>query len=1435
MFMTLLMLCAAGASNADEKVIASVDYTTSPVTINGTPYPNEGYPFYRMDTPSGASYDVQDGALTIVNTSDEGFQASLQVVIADEVTTQGGCDYIVKIEYMSSVAGSVNVVFGQWANSLAKGDVAITASGDYQTLELEFKKPLFASGVDSHVIWQCRKVVGTIKIRRVEVVEISSDKPLVWTNIIVNSDLSGSDMSCFYQKVYPQEEASQSSATDGVIVINSPAIVNSEWDTQFFIVLPQTLPAGTPFKVSFKCKASAAATVGTQCHNAPGQYIHWKCFDDVPISTEWTTFETTVYVPDACDGSDNGGYNKDFKTISLKLTQDKDITYYFDNIVVAVYDDIAVNPQPFPVDGGSVIEPAFPDGTYYMMNAHNGKLVAANGLDDIGTPITFVFDTNTGYYTITGSDLIAGKKWIAEESYSVGFYTFYTLVDGVKMYAAVDNYGNFTLTEDGTAERAVWIFLKQTYWENRVLLSYHVAGTADLCGTAWDTNANKMTMNEDTGLFEWTAKDITVSNVNVPQFKIVVNSIKEEDPVAWYPEGDNWFITTGVTGGEGVFDITITFDFDTKEIDVTAVKTGDIGPSGAVIATFNLGEDNGVSDPEGFFTHDSEGKWNFNSKFNGGEYDGISFTKGLKIENSTAIYFTTTGITIVTIVQSTYNDNTITFDGEELPLESATDGTGCRIYTLTNVPAGDHTIGRGSGESGLFYIKVEKDQSEELVVLPAGVEPEAWALEGYYNGLGSLGSDIFRATEVAFVGTAVYVKGLAYYFKDSWLKGTLNTATGIVTFPGGQFVGEDEYGREYMDGFDGSDICDIKYQYNSSAKTLTMVTPYILESKTKSGLDEDGKLAFWGYWTESYFHAGEPAEPKEIEVPEVLATETYVFNALCQASGAGEWKAYSYQTQVGFDGMDVYFKGFSEDTSDMWAKGTLSEDGKTVTIPAKQYMGDISSYRYYVSAVDEYGDYEDIVLNYDAELGTFSTAQTIVLNSSMFSYNPYQTFRNVTITKVAEFAATPADPSIDGYNEDTNYPYINFTIPAQDTEGNEILTSKLFYTVWIEENGEEKPFVVLADEYRDVTEDWTEIPYDWDDSYDIYKGGSKFYINPTDANKGWKKFGIQSIYYGGGERRVSNIVWSNGAKTVIAPVDLVTETYSFKGYDLYYNDYTNNEVEIGFYGENSVYIQGLSEYLPDAWVMGTLEAGVLTIPKTDLGTYTVTDGDWSESYAVTFSGATFNYDAASGTFYSEGGYATYESPDDEYFYDQFKYVTLAKLEDYATTPADPEILEFDYLNGSYPYVKFNIPAVSAIDGKKLVKSKLAFQVYYYKDMEVTPLVLTTDLYPELDADMSEIPYQLSKQSVVFNNFLYLRQPDQEIDSWYQIGLQSIYYGGGEYHSSNVVWFNNETADGIASPLGETEEGVAIYNVSGQRLNKMQKGINIVGGKKILVK
>lgn len=133
-------------------------------------------------------------------------------------------------------------------------------------------------------------------------------------------------------------------------------------------------------------------------------------------------------------------------------------------------------------------------------------------------------------------------------------------------------------------------------------------------------------------------------------------------------------------------------------LSITATWAGEV-------ATFNLNGSPGVSTPSGFFTH--EGNFNFNSKFNGAEYADISFTQGLKMEGSTTIKFTTAYESTVTIVQSTWSSNTIKLDGSALSVGDAAAGTGCRIYTVENVAAGNHTITRGSGESGLFYIKVE--------------------------------------------------------------------------------------------------------------------------------------------------------------------------------------------------------------------------------------------------------------------------------------------------------------------------------------------------------------------------------------------------------------------------------------------------------------------------------------------------------------------------------------------------------------------------------------------------------------------------------------------------------------------------------------------------------------------------------------------------------
>lgn len=109
---------------------------------------------------------------------------------------------------------------------------------------------------------------------------------------------------------------------------------------------------------------------------------------------------------------------------------------------------------------------------------------------------------------------------------------------------------------------------------------------------------------------------------------------------------------------------------------------------------------------EGFFSWNTS-KHNFNTKFKGAEYAGITFTSGLKMEGATQISFTSLATSTVIIVQSTWSANTIKFDGAELAVADAEAGTGCRIYTIADVEAGAHSITRGSGESGLLYVSVE--------------------------------------------------------------------------------------------------------------------------------------------------------------------------------------------------------------------------------------------------------------------------------------------------------------------------------------------------------------------------------------------------------------------------------------------------------------------------------------------------------------------------------------------------------------------------------------------------------------------------------------------------------------------------------------------------------------------------------------------------------
>ncbi len=130
------------------------------------------------------------------------------------------------------------------------------------------------------------------------------------------------------------------------------------------------------------------------------------------------------------------------------------------------------------------------------------------------------------------------------------------------------------------------------------------------------------------------------------------------------------------------------------------------------------------SNPEGFFI-DKKGVNNayYDSKFSGAIYDGITFEKGLNLSypsyssyKQAEILFYNPFPSKLTIVQSSWKPSyrngvyPIMLDG--LSVDSAETGDSCLIYTISNLSSGYHTI-KGSGESGLLYVKLEYDNLNE--------------------------------------------------------------------------------------------------------------------------------------------------------------------------------------------------------------------------------------------------------------------------------------------------------------------------------------------------------------------------------------------------------------------------------------------------------------------------------------------------------------------------------------------------------------------------------------------------------------------------------------------------------------------------------------------------------------------------------------------------
>ena len=334
-------------------------------------------------------------------------------------------------------------------------------------------------------------------------------------------------------------------------------------------------------------------------------------------------------------------------------------------------------------------------------------------------------------------------------------------------------------------------------------------------------------------------------------------------------------------------------------------------------------------------------------------------------------------------------------------------------YVLT-IPAGifqNKATGEELAEMTFTWVvgdgttPIEEDQ---LVEVPAGVELEDWHIEAtYYTSQGA--NDINEPNKVAFDGDDVYVQGLAYYFPEAWVKGTI--VNGQAVFASGQFVGEDDNGKEYLNGatvdaensFVYQDSYVFDYDVEAQKLTLAVDNGYLTECSEKTS------ISAWGYYSNLEIIKGEAVQPEVVVAPENLVTEDYIFTSqelsFDEETEDPIYEDYEAEIKVGFDGNDVYVQGLCADfyLPEAWVKG--EKNGSTVTFTTGQYFGQVNNqYDMFFVGYGESG-IEDVVMTYDEATGEFTTDNWIFINGKPNTIYYYTIYTSNKFTKAGSSTA----------------------------------------------------------------------------------------------------------------------------------------------------------------------------------------------------------------------------------------------------------------------------------------------------------------------------------------------------------------------------------------------------------------------------------------------
>ena len=487
--------------------------------------------------------------------------------------------------------------------------------------------------------------------------------------------------------------------------------------------------------------------------------------------------------------------------------------------------------------------------------------------------------------------------------------------------------------------------------------------------------------------------------------------------------------------------------------------------------------------------------------------------------------------------------------GEPIAYDNEENGTGDKKTVKLGEEAKNLTV---IAAKSIYTAAGETNESEmsewyeipQLVVVPESVETNEYPVTAQaYDG-----SSTITYTGTALVGvdgTDVYIQGILPHCPNGWAKGTLEE--GVVTFPV-QCVGTYNGVYIYLAAY-GDAPSPVTFTYDP------VMDMYVSEDYILANAYTD-KFGFYY----PYFNG------MTIGEEDLVGDFTFDFNAMDVPTSSNVTTdgdiTENFEIVKGNATLTISPKDEGATTANrFWStnagpqlrvySGTL-----TFTVP-KGYNITGITFNYAKWNAGNAANAGTITDDATNKVATWEgAAQTVVVT---IAANTQINNIVVTVEEAPEVAATPATPAITNLKlTGTNYPALGFSIPTVDTNDYPMNVDKLYYTIWYElDEGEAQQFTISAEEYQYVEEDLVEVPYTYNDEWDIYEGGAKFYLNPADFDYTlWKRIGVQSIYYGADERNASEIAWIDNPvysipvtvtealyATFVAPVD-VDFTYS---------------------------------------------------------------------------------------------------------------------------------------------------------------------------------------------------------------------------------------------------------------------------------------------------